>query len=141
MKKWRPPRPSKLPNSSLESKPEYVQAIGMVSIEISNLEIFLGEMLASLLHISPQFGRVIYLTPQSAFARLQILENVLHDSITPTHPSRSVIQDIIDRTRVVIGKRHEYTHGASNLAWKKMLLSRDELFAAKFHTAVSQQNR
>jgi hypothetical protein len=33
-----------LPYSALESRPEYAQAIGMISVEIANLELLLGEL-------------------------------------------------------------------------------------------------
>jgi hypothetical protein len=45
--------------SALEQHPEHVQAIGMVSIEVANLEINLGELLAALLHIDAYFGRLV----------------------------------------------------------------------------------
>ena len=59
--------------SPLEKRPRYARAIGMIAVEITNLEILLGEMLAVLLHIQPDLGRAIYLTPTRCYrTRLDI---------------------------------------------------------------------
>jgi hypothetical protein len=63
--------------SILANRPDYVEAIGMISIELANLEMHLGGLLGALLHISPRIGRIIYLSPRAAIGRLTVLENVL----------------------------------------------------------------
>lgn len=98
------------PKSTLERHPEHVQAIGMISIEMANLEIMLGELLAALLHVAPAFGRIIYLTPHAALGRLAILENVTAAHLVEKTEGRTYIDKIIKRTRAVIGKRHKYIH-------------------------------
>jgi hypothetical protein len=98
------------PKSSLEKHPDHVQAIGMVSIEVANLEINLGEFLAALLHIAPYFGRLIYLTPHSFFGRLAILKNVVDDHIIEGSEGHRHLKDLIDRANKILVKRNEYIH-------------------------------
>jgi hypothetical protein len=74
------------PYSPLIDYPDHVMAIGMISIELGNLETMLGELLGSLLHISPHNGRLIYLSPQSGFGRLAILENLHTDGLGVYRP-------------------------------------------------------
>jgi hypothetical protein len=68
----------KLPpfQSSLEKHPEYVRAIGMISIETTSLDIMLGDLLAATLGIPESIGHAIYLTPRSATARIELFQNV-----------------------------------------------------------------
>jgi hypothetical protein len=96
--------------SVLEQHPDHVHAIGMVSIEVANLEINLGELLAALLHIDPYFGRVIYLTPHSFYGRLAILKNIVEDHINDGTEGRAHLEDLIERAEKVLGKRNEYIH-------------------------------
>jgi hypothetical protein len=104
--------PLKPYQSTLAARPEYATAIGMVSIEIANLEILLGELLAALLHIDPHFGRIVYLTPQSNMARIQIVENVLGDTLMEGSEGRLHVEGLLARAKSVVGKRHELMHNA-----------------------------
>src|ERR1700687_493469 len=61
--------------SILEKHPEHVRLIGMIAIETGNLEIALADLFARMLSIPLRIGRAVYLTPQSAQARLDILVN------------------------------------------------------------------
>jgi hypothetical protein len=100
--------PSTWPESALEKFPEYARLIGMVNIEISNLETTMGRL--SLLNVHGSVGQTIYLTPKSAFARLEILENVVNMVIAKEGGQKTLIK-IVARTKAVLGKRHEIIHG------------------------------
>jgi hypothetical protein len=102
--------------STIAKRPEYATAIGMVSIEIGNLEILLGELLAALLHIDPHFGRVVYLTPQNNMARIQIIENVMNDTLVEGSVGWTHIKSLLTRAKAVVGKRHELIHNSWGLA-------------------------
>jgi hypothetical protein len=116
--------------SVLEKHPEHVRAIGMISIEQANLDIMLSELLAVILDVPPHLGQAVFLTPQSAMARIQILENVAKIAF-PTYKPDDVADDLVavtkatnasreqDRRRVetivkkaksIVGKRHEIIH-------------------------------
>lgn len=75
---------SKRYQSPLEGYPEYVKAIGMISIENASLELVLGELLGTLLGVHPHIGHTLYFTPRAAIARLELIENILPLSIA-TH--------------------------------------------------------
>jgi hypothetical protein len=84
----------------------------MISIEIANLEINLAELLASLLHIDPHFGRLIYFTPTTSGVRLRILQNVVQDHIMDKTEGRRHLDNIIKTSRRKLDKRNEYIHNA-----------------------------
>jgi hypothetical protein len=63
--------------SILERFPDHVKAIGMSSIEIANLDIRLGELFGAILRIDKRAGAAIYLIPQSAIARLDMLKSLI----------------------------------------------------------------
>ncbi len=96
--------------STLERYPKHVQAIGMIGIEIANLEIMLGELLGALLHIDRHFGRIVYLTPQTGMGRLKIIENVMRDTLVEGSEGRTHVKSLIERARAVLGKRNNYVH-------------------------------
>lgn len=53
----------------MERFPEYVQAVGMITIQLGDLETRLGDLLAVLLGIDTDVGHAIYFTPKSGVAR------------------------------------------------------------------------
>ncbi|HMJ43685.1 MAG TPA: hypothetical protein VK522_15545 [Pseudolabrys sp.] len=96
--------------SPLEKHPKYVRAIGMVSIENASLESMLGELLGAILGIRLQIAHTLFFTPKSGMARLDLLANVLDESL-PKHPElRTRVRAIIKRSRTAIGKRHDVIH-------------------------------
>lgn len=113
--------------STLDQHPEHLQALGMLSIEIANLEIMLAELLAGFLHIARYVGHVVYLTPQTAIGRLKILENVIEDSVEDKTETKKRLDKIISKARFLILKRHEYIHGAWGISTdnKKFVVRRD----------------
>jgi hypothetical protein len=84
----------------------------MISVEMANLEIALGDLLAALLHIDRHFGRVVYLTPQSAIGRLHIVENVVEDHLVKDTDGYKHLKSAVKTAKRRIGKRHEYIHNA-----------------------------
>lgn len=96
--------------SPLEAYPEYVKAIGMISIENASLESVLGELLGALLGVHPHIGHTLYFTPRAAIARLELIENVLPLSIAPDEELTKRLKSVVKRARAAIGKRHEIIH-------------------------------
>jgi hypothetical protein len=109
--------------SALERYPEYSRAIGMISIEIGNLEVQLSELLAAILTIPNDLGQAIYLTPKAAIARLDVLSRVtgivfdpsrnqpdIDELIRAKENDRMRVEGLIGRSRSVIGKRHHLIH-------------------------------
>ena len=98
--------------SALILKPDHVHALGMISIEMANLEMHFGSLLGALIHVNANIGRLIYLTPKAAIARLDIIVNVLPVCIKPDAPANRQIRDLLSKARKLIGKRHMLIHGA-----------------------------
>ena len=105
--------------SSLEGHPDVVQAIGMVNIEIGNLDVVLANLLAVLLNKPPAIGQVIYHAPKGEMARIAIIEAVVaymfidmkkgspHEGLLPL---KQKLQEWIARSKALVGKRHEMIH-------------------------------
>lgn len=98
--------------SVLERYPKHVHAIGMISIEIANLDILLGEMLGGLLRISRVYSRIVYLTPRSNFGRLELIENAAEAMLQPDSIGLKHVKSLIGRARAIAGKRHDLIHHA-----------------------------
>lgn len=95
--------------SVLEQQPEYVKAIGLISIETNNLETFLAAMLGGVIGVRPDVATVIYLTPKSSAARLQILENAVEFCLVK-NDARVGIEKLIKRAYGIFTKRHGHMH-------------------------------
>lgn len=105
--------------SSLERHPDIVQAIGMVNIEIGNLDVVLADLLAVLLNKPSAIGQVIYHAPKGEMARIAIVEDVvaymfidvkkgsLHEGLLPL---KDKLEGWMARSKAVIGKRHDMIH-------------------------------
>lgn len=94
----------------MEAYPEYVKAIGMISIENASLESVLGELLGVLLGVHPHIGHTLYFTPRAAIARLELIENVLPLSIAKDEELTKRVKAAVKRARAAIGKRHDIIH-------------------------------
>ena len=80
-----------LPQSTLERFPDHVKAIGMISIEIGNLEMVLGDLLAALLMIPSFLGQAVYMTPRAAIARVDVLDNVIAITLIKGSQGRKIL--------------------------------------------------
>lgn len=110
-----------LGKSPLEDHPEYVRAIGMISVENANLEHSLATLFCRVAFISLGIGHAIYLTPKSSLARIEILEKATKVALAPYghEPHRKKLKSasirveaIIKRAKKLIGKRHGIIHDA-----------------------------
>ena len=116
-------------HSVLEDHPDYVKAIGMISIENANVEMFFGSLLADILGTTRNVGQAIYWAPKSANPRLEILkataeqvykafeqlpsEEVLDIAVAAEKQKADTLQRIlklIKRANSVIGRRHAIIH-------------------------------
>jgi hypothetical protein len=102
--------------STLVMRPDHVQALGMISIELGHLEGMLGCLLGALLHISPDIGRLVYLAPRAALGRIAILEHVLDVTLSEGSEKRRAIESSLGKAKAIMGKRHEFVHGRWGLS-------------------------
>lgn len=103
--------------SAMEHHPEMVRAIGMVSIEIANLDVMMAELLAALLNKPSDLGHVIYHAPRGERVRLDIVEAVVKEMFQDEEamsPGAKVLKQQllhwIKRARGLVDKRHEVMH-------------------------------
>jgi hypothetical protein len=103
--------------SAMERHPEVVKAIGMVSIEIANLDVMMAELLAALLNKPSDIGHVIYHAPRSERVRLDIVDAVVKEMFQDTELQEPHIKELgknvrswIKRARGLVDKRHEIMH-------------------------------
>ena len=110
-------------HSVLEDNPQYVHAIGMISIENANVEMFLGHLLSAVLNIPRDTGQAIYWAPKSAMLRVDIHEAAARQTFKPKfidgaleaeHELNNInssilrkIDRIISQSRSAIGRRHK----------------------------------
>jgi hypothetical protein len=118
------------PRSPLESQPEYAQAIGLISVETGVMELLLGDLLAALLGTPTRLGQLIYLTPQSYSARLQILKNVAEYFLEEGGKGIKTINGLVKRAKSRIQFRHDTVHSVWGVAVKdrKTVLKRQAPF-------------
>lgn len=102
--------------STLEAYPDHVRAIGMISIEIANLDLELGALLGAMLRVSAKLGQVVYLTPRTAMGRIHVLENVTDQVFKPTSPGLKKLKTLFKQAKKLIGKRHDMIHEAWGVA-------------------------
>lgn len=96
--------------SPLEEHQEYVQAVGMLTIEIACLERMLANLLGAVLNVDMAIAEAIYLTPKSNMVRIEILANVAGAKLRFRPAVLATVNSIIKRSRGVIEKRHNIVH-------------------------------
>jgi hypothetical protein len=88
--------------------PEVVQALGMLSIESSNVETELCWLLASLLTVNLDVAKAIYFSPNGQMARMTIIKNV---AALPRYSAHQKdISVILKRADARFAKRHTLMH-------------------------------
>jgi hypothetical protein len=93
----------------LSLRPEYLQAIGLVSVEINSLEGTLADLLHYILEVSRPTANAMYFAPRAMAVRLAILEAAnmeLH-----THPTlQKRVGSVIGRAKGIMTRRNEMLH-------------------------------
>jgi hypothetical protein len=96
--------------SPLEKHSNHVRAIGMITVENSSLEALLADLLAVILKVRPDMGFALFYSPKASIARLDLITNAIAIAYIPKNPTRKKIEKIIERSRAVMGKRHDVNH-------------------------------
>jgi hypothetical protein len=91
--------------------PAYVHAIGMMVVEMTSLEVMLGDLLAALLGLEHGEAHQIYFTPKAAIARIDVLANLVEcDAFNDFPAIRKGTTAIAKRAKALMGKRHDVIH-------------------------------
>jgi hypothetical protein len=98
--------------SALIERPAHVHAIGMLTVEISNLERYLSDLFGEILGIHFAIAATIYFTPKAAMARMDVISNVTSLCLEPFPKYIKAVNRVIERAKMVMGKRHRLIHDA-----------------------------
>lgn len=96
--------------SVLENHPEHVRAIGMITIEVGNMELALCQLLGRTLGLGPDIAQAIYFTPRGAIARLDMMINVAKFALANDKLNLRHITNLLLRAKTIVGKRHNIIH-------------------------------
>jgi hypothetical protein len=104
-----------MPNESLEftalvQRPQHLQAIGMLTVEITHMERAVSELFGTIMGIHFFLGEAIYFTVNSAIARMDIVKNAAQMVLVSLPQELKVVNKLIDRGKAVMGKRHAVIH-------------------------------
>jgi len=97
--------------------PDYVSQIGMITIELANLESSLADLLGAILGVGADVAHAIYFTPKAVIPRVEVLINVQK----ALHPDeeldkeemqeiRKKLRNVCGRATAVMGKRNDLMH-------------------------------
>jgi hypothetical protein len=114
---------SKTSRHILSDHVDYVNAIGMVSLETVDLELELAHLFARMLGISLKLGRSIYMSPKAELTRLDIFQNTAEEALSLHHRAKKdsalsqqkikalqKIKNLLHRSRELIVQRHRVIH-------------------------------
>ena len=98
--------------SPLVKHPEHVMAIGMISVELANLDGHFSTLLAMLLNVEPKIGQQLYFAPRAATVRIEMVSQVA-DGLSRRNPAAAKkVKSLTKRARNIVDKRHKYIHDA-----------------------------
>ncbi len=96
--------------SVLVRHPDYLEAIGTLSIEVVNIDILLAHLLSAVLGIPRRIGDEIYFTPRANALRINILQNVARTALHGIHGYEKQTLNIAKRALAIADKRHKILH-------------------------------
>jgi hypothetical protein len=94
-----------------EHAPEHLKAIGLIGIEVTNLEHSLATLFAAVIDAPEQFGQIVYLTPKTSMARLETLENVVEYLMVKDSQGERELKAIVKCAKAILAKRNRVIHG------------------------------
>lgn len=122
---------------NLSTFPEYVEDIGMISLETVDLELRLATLFARMLAIPVGVGQAIVLSPKAEQARIDIIRNAANarlasaPSANPTNAllrrkrdALGKVDDILNRAQGLMSKRHRIIHDDWNVSSKEKTVTR-----------------
>ncbi len=98
--------------SGLVDRPDIAQAIGMVNIELSNMEFHFAQLLSQITGLNFNIALAVYFTPKANIARLEVIQNVAALVFKPEDKKLSEIEGFLRKAKSVMGRRHELIHSS-----------------------------
>jgi hypothetical protein len=124
---YMPKREPELYQTVLVSNPRYLKAIGTLSVEITNMEIMLAELLAAILDLPRSFGQTIYWTPRAHSVRIDILNQTAKHAFAGFPKYQGNAGSIAKRALGIANARHEIVHESWGLTPDRTRITRRRL--------------
>ena len=120
---------------ALASRPDYVELIGMVALEVVDLEIRLANLFGHVVGVSQRIAQAIYFSPKAEQARMDVIRNATNAAFATSPLERgsvarqkrealAKVEDILERSEKLIRKRHRVIHDEWNISDKEKIVTR-----------------
>jgi hypothetical protein len=126
-KSTKPLRPSE---HNLTDFPDYVQAIGMISLETVDTELRLANLFSRMIGVPLKVGQAIYLSPKAEQTRFDIFRNAAQARLGVPKANLRMkdalkkIESILERSEKLIRKRHRVIHDDWGVSSKEKKVTR-----------------
>jgi hypothetical protein len=97
-------------SSLMVGRPEFVQAIGMMGIEIAEMEMHLARILGRLLNSSVEIGEAVYFTLKANTPRIELVQNVAPLVLAKNPEKLKAVTKAADKAIALMGQRHNLVH-------------------------------
>jgi hypothetical protein len=102
--------------SHMVKYPKLVEAIGMMTIEIAEMEYHLARLLGRLLQSTPQVAEAVYFTPNTSIPRIHFLSNLAPLVLEKNKAKRDAVMKVAGKAVELMGKRHNLVHNRFDAA-------------------------
>ena len=104
---------------------DHVHAIGMMVVEMTSLEVMVGDMLAALSGLLDGQAHQIYFSPKATIARLDMLTNLVECDAFDKFPEiRKGTEAITKRAKALMGRRHDVIHAHWYVSYDDQMVGR-----------------
>lgn len=113
--------------SALVRRPKHLEAIGLITVEITHMERALSEVFGTILGVHFFLGEAIYFTVNSGIARMDIVRNAADLVLCSLPAELKKVIKLLERARAVMGKRHAIIHSFWALSDTRDQIRREKL--------------
>jgi hypothetical protein len=106
----KPPESEPLEFTALVRRPQHLQAIGMLTVEITHMERATSGLFGTIMGIHFFLAEAIYFTVNSGIARMDIVRNAAQMVLIALPDELKAVTKLIERAKAVMGKRHAIIH-------------------------------
>lgn len=96
--------------STYQKYPEHLKAIGLITMNMGQIDIRLAEVTAALLRVSNNLGFATYFSARSATGRIEMVTNIAATSLSQYPDLASDAKGVLKRVLTLFGKRHQLIH-------------------------------
>jgi hypothetical protein len=113
--------------TALIHRPRHLEAMGMLTVEITHMERAVAEMLGIIMGTHFAIAEVIYFTVNSGIARMDIVRNIASLVLATLPKDLKKANNLIERAKAVMGKRHAIIHSFWMIGENEDAIRREKL--------------